>query len=105
MILHVGRMVPRKGIDTVIRGYARFVADQDVPPRLLIVGGESDEPDPERTPEIGRLLRLAAELAARQKPAQVLLQRSRPVCHHPMVRTLRHHAAGSNGMRNAGDCG
>jgi glycosyltransferase involved in cell wall biosynthesis/phosphoheptose isomerase len=66
MILHVGRMVPRKGIDTVIRGYARFVADQDAPPRLVIVGGESDEPDPERTPEIGRLVRLAAELGVQE---------------------------------------
>jgi D-inositol-3-phosphate glycosyltransferase len=62
VILHVGRMVPRKGIDTVIRAYARFLVDHDAPTRLLIVGGESDEPDPERTPEIGRLQRLAGEL-------------------------------------------
>jgi D-inositol-3-phosphate glycosyltransferase len=62
MILHVGRMVPRKGIDTVIRAYARFLADHDRPTKLLIVGGESDEPDPDRTPEIGRLQRLAADL-------------------------------------------
>jgi D-inositol-3-phosphate glycosyltransferase len=62
MILHVGRMVPRKGIDTVIRAFARFLEDHDRPTRLLIVGGESDEPDPDLTPEIGRLQRLAAEL-------------------------------------------
>jgi glycosyltransferase involved in cell wall biosynthesis/phosphoheptose isomerase len=62
MILHVGRIVPRKGIDTVIRAYARFLLDHKAPTKLLIVGGESDEPDPERTPEIGRLQRLATEL-------------------------------------------
>jgi D-inositol-3-phosphate glycosyltransferase len=62
IILHVGRMVPRKGIDTVIRAYALFLADHDAPTKLLIVGGESDEPDPQRTPEIGRLQCLANEL-------------------------------------------
>jgi glycosyltransferase involved in cell wall biosynthesis len=46
MILHVGRMVPRKGIDTVIRAYARFLGDYDRPTKLVIVGGESDEPIP-----------------------------------------------------------
>jgi glycosyltransferase involved in cell wall biosynthesis len=29
---------------------------------LVIVGGESDQPDPERTPEIGRLQKIAADL-------------------------------------------
>ena len=67
MILHVGRMVPRKGIDTVIRAYARFLEDHKAPIKLLIVGGESDEPDPACTPEIGRLQRLAAELGVRDQ--------------------------------------
>ncbi len=67
MILHVGRMVPRKGIDTVIQAYARFLMDYVSPNRLLIVGGESDEPNPERTPEIGRLQRVAAELGVQQR--------------------------------------
>ena len=62
LILHVGRMVPRKGIDTVIRAFARFLEDHEASTKLLIVGGESDEPDPELTPEIGRLQRLAVEL-------------------------------------------
>jgi glycosyltransferase involved in cell wall biosynthesis/phosphoheptose isomerase len=62
MILHVGRMVPRKGIDTVIRGFARLVTRHGRRARLLIVGGESDDPDPARTPEIGRLQRLSAEM-------------------------------------------
>jgi glycosyltransferase involved in cell wall biosynthesis/phosphoheptose isomerase len=67
IILHVGRMVPRKGIDTVIRAYAQFLTDHAAPTRLLIVGGESDEPDPEHTPEIGRLQRVAAELNAQER--------------------------------------
>ena len=67
VILHVGRMVPRKGIDTVIRAYARFLADHDAPVKLLIVGGESDEPDPELTPEIGRLQRVATELGVQDR--------------------------------------
>jgi phosphoheptose isomerase len=67
VILHVGRMVPRKGIDTVIRGYARFLADHEAPVKLLIVGGESDEPDPELTPEIGRLQRVATELGVQDR--------------------------------------
>ncbi len=62
VILHVGRMVPRKGIDTVIQAYARFLAEHDAHTRLVIVGGESDDPDPRRTPEIGRLQRVTAEL-------------------------------------------
>lgn len=61
MILHLGRMVPRKGIDTVIRGFARLVKHHEINARLLIVGGESDEPDPVATPEIGRLQAVADE--------------------------------------------
>jgi D-inositol-3-phosphate glycosyltransferase len=67
MILQVGRMVPRKGIDTVIRAYARFLTDHDGSTRLLIVGGDSDEPDPALTPEIGRLQRLAGELGVQDR--------------------------------------
>ena len=61
VIVHVGRMVPRKGIETVIRGFACLLKDHHVPARLLIVGGESDDPDPAATPEISRLQRIAQE--------------------------------------------
>jgi glycosyltransferase involved in cell wall biosynthesis len=61
IILQLGRMVPRKGVDTVIRGFARLIKEQDISARLLIIGGESDEPDPQKTPEIGRLQSIAAE--------------------------------------------
>jgi phosphoheptose isomerase len=61
VILQLGRLVPRKGVDTVIRALGRLRAEHGIAARLLIVGGESEEPDPEKTPEIGRLSRLAAE--------------------------------------------
>ncbi len=61
VILHVGRMVPRKGIDTIIRGFSGLVHRHQVVARLLIVGGESDDPDPLVTPEIGRLRQIALE--------------------------------------------
>lgn len=60
-ILQLGRMVPRKGVDTVIRGFARLQRDHHLPARLLIVGGEADEPDSTLTPEIGRLQAIATE--------------------------------------------
>ena len=61
VILHVGRMVPRKGVDTVVRGLSRLRVQHGIEARLLIAGGESDAPDPAVTPEIGRLQTIAAE--------------------------------------------
>ena len=61
VVLQLGRMVPRKGVDNVIRGVARLRRDHGIPARLLVVGGETREPDPAATPEIGRLMRVAAE--------------------------------------------
>lgn len=61
IVLHLGRMVPRKGVDTAIRGFARLVHRHDVGARMVVVGGESDEPDPAATPEIGRLMGIAEE--------------------------------------------
>lgn len=64
ILLQLGRMVPRKGIDTVIRALGfirrRTVAARDKL-RLVIVGGNSARPDPAVTPEIGRLQSIAAE--------------------------------------------
>jgi glycosyltransferase involved in cell wall biosynthesis/phosphoheptose isomerase len=61
VILQLGRMVARKGVDTAVRGFGRLVKNHPFDVRLLIVGGESDEPDPEVTPEIGRLLAVARD--------------------------------------------
>ncbi len=61
VILQLGRMVPRKGVDNVIRGFARLREDHGIDARLVIVGGESACPDPCLTPEIGRLQAIAVE--------------------------------------------
>jgi glycosyltransferase involved in cell wall biosynthesis len=61
VVLHLGRMVPRKGVDLAIRGFARLVKNFGVPAQMLIVGGNSEEPDATKTPEIGRLFRIAFE--------------------------------------------
>jgi glycosyltransferase involved in cell wall biosynthesis len=67
IVLHVGRMVPRKGVDNVIRGFARLVHEHQIQARLVVVGGESDEPDPRLTPEIGRLQAIARREAVAQR--------------------------------------
>ncbi|MDD5462963.1 MAG: glycosyltransferase [Methylococcales bacterium] len=59
IILQLGRIVPRKGIDNVIKALGYIRREQRLNARLLIVGGESDEPDAKVTPEIGRLQKLA----------------------------------------------
>ncbi len=67
IVLQLGRIVPRKGIDTVVRGVAKLVGDYEVPARLLVVGGGSDMPDSRITPEIGRLQRIADEVGIADK--------------------------------------
>ena len=59
IVLQLGRLVPRKGIDNVIRAMAHLPAG--VPARLLVVGGDAPTPDERLTPEIGRLRRVARE--------------------------------------------
>ncbi len=58
LVLQLGRIVPRKGIDTVIRGFSRFTKKHLFPATLAIVGGASRKPDP-RDPEIRRLQEIA----------------------------------------------
>jgi D-inositol-3-phosphate glycosyltransferase len=60
ILLNIGRLVPRKGIDNAIRGLARLRRTHGIEATLVVVGGNSDLPDPELTPEIGRLRELAA---------------------------------------------
>src|SRR5438874_6236315 len=59
IVLQLGRLVSRKGIDNAIRGFARLTQQHNVAARLLVVGGGTDEPDPKTTPEIGRLQKIA----------------------------------------------
>lgn len=60
IILQLGRMVPRKGVDTVIQALPHLKNNKRKT-RLLIVGGESDTPDARLCPEIGRLQKIAEE--------------------------------------------
>jgi glycosyltransferase involved in cell wall biosynthesis len=65
VVLQLGRMVPRKGVDNVIRAVAQLQREA-TPGRqrnvsLLIVGGNSAEPDERATPEIGRLREVARD--------------------------------------------
>ena len=46
IVLQLGRMVPRKGVDTVIRALGVLERRYALSPLLLIVGGESATPDP-----------------------------------------------------------
>jgi D-inositol-3-phosphate glycosyltransferase len=66
MVLQLGRMVPRKGVETVVRAMA-------CPPcigmRLHVVGGDCDVADPTRTPEIGRLIKVARECGVADRVA------------------------------------
>ena len=69
VVVYVGRMLPRKDIRNVVRAIAvvlkKYQGSEEWPARslkLMVVGGESLEPDPIATPEIGELQKLAAEL-------------------------------------------
>ncbi len=60
-ILQLGRIVPRKGIDNVIRALGRLRRDHRREVRLLVVGGAAEEPDPRTMPEFARLQGIAEE--------------------------------------------
>ena len=72
IVVYVGRMLPRKDVRNVVRGMAQLVQDckhqtamygTTFPPlHLLLVGGETTEPDAHATPEFAVLQQLIAEL-------------------------------------------
>jgi D-inositol-3-phosphate glycosyltransferase len=62
VVVSVGRILPRKDVRTVLRAVALLAQQVSPPVHLLLVGGETVEPDPIATPEIGELQRLVAEL-------------------------------------------
>jgi D-inositol-3-phosphate glycosyltransferase len=59
VVLQLGRMVPRKGVDTVIEALGKFRQSGGMEARLLVVGGDCESPNEESTPEIGRLRKIA----------------------------------------------
>jgi glycosyltransferase involved in cell wall biosynthesis len=67
VIVYVGRVIPRKDIRNVVRALAGIGARRSSSgngrmPILIVVGGETEQPDPIATPEIGELRALATEL-------------------------------------------
>ncbi len=62
VVVYVGRMLPRKDVRNVVRAVALLAQRTTLPVKLLLVGGETAEPDPVVTPEIGALQQLTAEL-------------------------------------------
>lgn len=62
IVLQLGRMVPRKGVDNVVRALAMLKVEHGICARLLVVGGNTAEPDPQATAEIGKLMQLAQKL-------------------------------------------
>jgi glycosyltransferase involved in cell wall biosynthesis len=79
IVLQLGRMVPRKGVDTVIQGVAMLRARYGVDAELLVVGGDLDGHKGRDSAEMARLRTLAEQLGMRehvrftgQKPRQQL---------------------------------
>lgn len=68
IVLQLGRIVPRKGIDNVIRAMGRLKRTS-TPVRLIVVGGETDAAHPEHDPEIARL----QEIARAEKVQEIVL--------------------------------
>ena len=84
IVVYVGRMVPRKDVRNIIRALALLKSRRNGEgngrlPQLYLVGGETEDPDPVATPEIGILRALAAELGVaelvtfvgRRQPAEL----------------------------------
>lgn len=61
IVLQLGRMVPRKGVDNAIRGFARLGREHSIPARLVLVGGSPSDPDPRIAAEATRLAAIAAD--------------------------------------------
>jgi glycosyltransferase involved in cell wall biosynthesis len=67
IVAYVGRIIPRKDVRNVVHALAhlktrRLATGNDLLPTLLIVGGETERPDPTATPEIAALRGLASSL-------------------------------------------
>jgi len=66
-VLQLGRMVPRKCVDTVAQSIAALQGRFGIQAVLYVVGGNSREPDAAATPEIGRLSLLAHQLGIQDR--------------------------------------
>lgn len=66
LILQLGRIVPRKGIDNVIQGVALLRRRHGIDAQLVVVGGDNQPRGSAPTPECMRLRTLAAELGVHE---------------------------------------
>lgn len=62
IVLQLGRLVPRKGVDTVIQGVSLLRSRHGVDAELVVVGGEIGRLHGQDNPEMARLRALAREL-------------------------------------------
>ncbi|HEU4707808.1 MAG TPA: glycosyltransferase, partial [Methylophilaceae bacterium] len=76
IVLQLGRMVPRKGVDNVIESLAVLRDHHDIRARLMIVGGDAPTGAAMETPELARLMALA-ELHDLQSQITFIGQKSR----------------------------
>lgn len=60
IVLQLGRMVPRKGVDDAIRGFGQMVHRYGVDGALVIVGGEAEDAADDHSAEMARLHEVAA---------------------------------------------
>ena len=63
-VLQLGRLVPRKGIDNVVRALGLLRRQMGVNAHLYVVGGNAEVPNEIATPEIARLRGVAAGCGA-----------------------------------------
>lgn len=62
VVVYVGRILPRKDVRNLLRASALLMDETSMPLDVLLVGGDTVEPNPVVTPEIGELRRLSEEL-------------------------------------------
>ncbi|HZV62656.1 MAG TPA: glycosyltransferase family 1 protein [Methylophilaceae bacterium] len=67
IVLQLGRMVPRKGVDNVIESLAVLRDNYGIQARLLIVGGDVPQDGKPASAEFARLMQLAASLDLQQQ--------------------------------------
>ena len=67
IVLQLGRMVPRKGIDNVIESIAVLRDHFGIDAQLLVVGGDTADPDMSHSSELARLKELSARLKLKQQ--------------------------------------
>ncbi|MFN8485909.1 MAG: glycosyltransferase [Anaerolineae bacterium] len=67
VVAYVGRMLPRKDVRNLVQAMGLLMRRSSLPVTLLLVGGETADGDPEKTPEIGVLQRMVDELGIRDR--------------------------------------